>query len=121
MLSDDELLVLPEVEQRRAIVSRLTVYLCDPRGPSQLCHDAVNELAIGQLPEGGDLYSQTTISRLDDWQDALTLLRIWRATVDNCFQVPRVTRLDVDDKLGAERGGWKWRLFAAPRAECHCQ
>ena len=121
MSSDDGLLELPEVEQRRAIVSWLPSSLCDPRGPSQLRHDAMYELAIGQLPEGGDLCSQATISRLDDWQDALTLLRIGRARVDNCFQVPCSTRLDVDDRLGAVRGGWKWRLFAAPRARCGCQ
>src|ERR1700712_4364531 len=90
--SDGGLLALREVEQRLAIASRMAACIHDPRDPRRvvhgldeiirmrmlmitagyedgndadhLRHDPMFKLAMGRLPDDGDLCSQPTISRL---------------------------------------------------------
>ncbi len=153
MSSDGGLLALREVEQRLAIASRLAGCLRDPRDPSRVLHglaeiirmrmlmiaaghedgndadslrsDPMFKLAMGRLPDDGDLWSQPTISRLENLPDARALLRMGRAMVDHYWhsfrQVPRRIVLDIDDTFGAVHGGQQLRLFNAHRDECGFQ
>jgi hypothetical protein len=114
MSSDGGLLALREVEQRLAIASRLAGCINDPRDPSRVVHgldeiirtrmlmiaagyedgndadhlrrDPMFKLAMGRLPDDGDLCSQPTISRLESLPDARALLRMGRAMVDHYCQ-----------------------------------
>jgi len=145
MSSDGGLLALREVEQRLAIASRLATCIHDPRDPSRvvhgldeiirtrmlmiaagyedgndadrLRHDPMFKLAMGRLPDDGDLCSQPTISRLENLPDARALLRMGRAMVDHYCQsfrqVPRRIVLDIDDTFDAVHGGQQLRLFNA--------
>jgi Transposase DDE domain group 1 len=149
MSSDGGLLALREVEQRLAIASRLAGCLRDPRDPSRVVHgldeiirmrmlmiaagyedgndadslrsDPMFKLAMGRLPDDGDLCSQPTISRLENLPDARALLRMGRAMVDHyCHsfrQVPRRIVLDIDDTFDAVHGGRQLRLFNAHHDE----
>ena len=149
MSSDGGLLALREVEQRLTIASRLAGCLRDPRDPSRVVHgldeiirtrmlmiaagyedgndadtlrrDPMFKLAMGRLPDDGDLCSQPTISRLENLPDARALLRMGRAMVEHyCHsfrQVPRRIVLDVDDTFDAVHGGQQLRLFNAHHDE----
>jgi len=149
MSSDGGLLALREIEQRIAIASRLAGCLRDPRDPSRVIHgldeiirtrmlmiaagyedgndadslrsDPMFKLAMGRLPDDGDLCSQPTISRLENLPDARALLRMGRAMVDHyCHslrQVPRRIVLDIDDTFDAVHGGQQLRLFNAHHDE----
>jgi Transposase DDE domain group 1 len=145
MSSDGGLLALREVEQRLAIASRLAACIHDPRDPSRVIHgldeiirtrmlmiaagyedgndadrlrcDPMLKLAMGRLPDDGDLCSQPTISRLENLPDTRALLRMGRAMVDHYCQsfrqVPRRIVIDVDDTFDAVHGGQQLRLFNA--------
>ena len=149
MSSDGGLLALREVEQRLAIASRLAACIRDPRAPSRVVHgldeiirtrllmiaagyedgndadalrrDPMFKLAMGRLPNDGDLCSQPTISRFENLPDARALLRMGRAMVDHYCQsfrqVPRRIVLDVDDTFDAVHGGQQLRLFNAHHDE----
>jgi len=149
MSSDGGLLALREVEQRLAIASRLAACIRDPRDPSRVVHgldeiirtrmlmiaagyedandadrlrrDPMFKLAMGRLPEDGDLCSQPTISRFENLPDARALLRMGRAMVEHYCQslrqVPRHIVLDVDDTFDAVHGGQQLRLFNAHHDE----
>ena len=149
MSSDGGLLALREVEQRLAIASRLAGCIRDPRDPSRVIHgldeiirtrmlmiaagyedgndvdalrrDPMFKLAMGRLPDDGDLCSQPTISRLENLPDARALLRMGRAMVEHyCHsfrQVPRRVVLDIDDTFDAVHGGQQLRLFNAHHDE----
>ena len=149
MSSDGGLLALREVEQRLAIASRLAACIRDPRDPSRVVHgldeiirtrmlmiaagyedgndvdtlrrDPMFKLAMGRLPDDGDLCSQPTISRLENLPDARALLRMGRAMVEHyCHsfrQVPRRIVLDIDDTFDAVHGGQQLRLFNAHHDE----
>lgn len=149
MSSDGGLLALREVEQRLAIASRLAACIRDPRDPGRVVHgldeiirtrllmiaagyedgndadrlrrDPMFKLAMGRLPDDGDLCSQPTISRLENLPNARALLRMGRAMVDHYCQsfrqVPRRIVLDVDDTFDAVHGGQQLRLFNAHHDE----
>jgi len=149
MSSDGGLLALREVEQRLEIAQRLADCIHDPRDPSRVIHgldeiirmrmlmiaagyedgndadslrsDPMFKLAMGHLPDDGDLCSQPTISRLENLPDARTLLRMGRAMIDHyCHsfrQVPRRIVLDIDDTFDAVHGGQQLRLFNAHHDE----
>jgi hypothetical protein len=149
MSSDGGLLALREVEQRLAIASRLAACLHDPRDHSRVVHgldeiirtrmlmiaagyedgndadrlrrDPMFKLAMGRLPDDGDLCSQPTISRLENLPDARALLRMGRAMVDHYCQsfrqVPRRIVLDIDDTFDTVHGGQQLRLFNAHHDE----
>jgi hypothetical protein len=149
MSSDGGLLALREIEQRLAIASRLAACIRDPRDPSRVVHgldeiirtrmlmitagyedgndvdtlrrDPMFKLAMGRLPDDGDLCSQPTISRLENLPDARALLRMGRAMVDHYCQsfrqVPRRIVLDMDDTFDAVHGGQQLRLFNAHHDE----
>jgi hypothetical protein len=149
MSSDGGLLALREVEQRLAIASRLAACIYDPRDPSRVVHgldeiirtrmlmiaagyedgndvdalrrDPMFKLAMGRLPDDGDLCSQPTISRLENLPDARALLRMGRAMVEHYCQsfrqVPRRIVLDIDDTFDAVHGGQQLRLFNAHHDE----
>lgn len=118
MSSDSGLLALHEVDQRLAIASRLAGCIRDPRDPSRVVHgldeiirtrmlmiaagyedgndvdalrrDPMFKLAMGRLPDDGDLCSQPTISRLENLLDAPALLRMGRAMVEHyCRSFPK--------------------------------
>src|SRR5512134_3435895 len=143
--SDGGLLVLREIERRLSVADRLAACIEDPRDPDSTVHtladiirfrllmiaagyedgndadtvrtDPLFKLALERLPAGRDLCSQSTISRLENLQDARTLLRLGRALVDvycgSFRQVPRRIVLDVDDTFDAVHGGQQLRLFNA--------
>ncbi len=149
MSSDGGLLALREIEQRLAIAQRLAACIRDPRDPSRVIHgldeiirtrmlmiaagyedgndadhlrrDPMFKLAMGRLPEDGDLCSQPTISRLENLPDSRALLRMGRAMVEHYCQslrqVPRRIVLDVDDTFDAVHGGQQLRLFNAHHDE----
>ena len=79
------------------------------------------KLAMGRLPDDGDLCSQPTISRLENLPDARALLRMGRAMVEHyCHsfrQVPCRIVLDIDDTFDAVHGGQQLRLFNAHHDE----
>ena len=145
MSSDGGLLALREVESRLNLAPRLAACIRDPRDPSRVIHgldeiirtrmlmiaagyedgndadslrrDPMFKLAMGRLPDDGDLCSQPTISRFENLPDARALLRMGRAMVDHyCHsfrQVPRRIVLDIDDTFDAVHGGQQLRLFNA--------
>ena len=149
MSSDGGLLALREIEQRLAIAQRLAGCIRDPRDPSRVIHglaeiirtrmlmisagyedgndadhlrrDPMFKLAMGRLPEEGDLCSQPTISRLENLPDTRALLRMGRVMVEHYCQsfrqVPRRIVLDVDDTFDAVHGGQQLRLFNAHHDE----
>jgi hypothetical protein len=75
------------------------------------------KLAMGRLPDDGNLCSQPTISRLENLPDARALLRMGRTMVEHyCHsfrQVPRRIVLDIDDTFDAVHGSQQLRLFNA--------
>ncbi len=143
--SDGGLLALREVEQRLAIASRLAACIRDPRDPSRIVNgldeiirtrmlmiaagyedgndadrlrrDPMFKLAMGRLPDDGELCSQPTISRLENLPDARALLRMGCAMVDHYCQsfrqVPRRIVLDIDDTFDTVHGSQQLRLFNA--------
>ena len=82
-----------------------------------LRRDPMFKLAMGRLPDDGDLCSQPTISRLENLPDTRALLRMGRAMVDHyCHgfrQVPRRIVLDIDDTFDAMYGVQQLWLFNA--------
>jgi hypothetical protein len=149
MSSDGGLLALREVEQRLDIALRLAACIHDPRDPGRVTHglddiirtrmlmiaagyedgndadtlrrDPMFKLAMGRLPDDGDLCSQPTISRLENLPDARALLRMGRAMVDQyCHgfrQMPARIVLDIDDTFDAVHGAQQLRLFNAHHDE----
>src|SRR5205085_2377393 len=73
-----------------------------------LRHDPMFKLAMGRLPAGSPLCSQSTISRLENRPDKRTLLRMGYGLIDlycdNFRQVPRRIVLDIDDHFDAAHG-----------------
>jgi hypothetical protein len=86
-----------------------------------LRRDPMFKLAMGRLPDDGDLCSQPTISRLENLPDTRALLRMGRAMVDHyCHgfrQVPRRIVLDIDDTFDAMYGVQQLWLFNAHHGE----
>ncbi|MGI4807331.1 MAG: IS1380 family transposase, partial [Janthinobacterium lividum] len=149
MSSDGGLLALREIEQRLAIAQRLADCIPDRRDRTRVTHDLdaiirtrmlmiaagyedgndadrlrrdpMFKLAMGRLPDEGDLCSQPTISRLENSPDARALLRMGRAMVEHYCQslrqVPRRIVLDIDDTFDAVHGGQQLRLFNAHHDE----
>ena len=123
------LLTLREIEQRLGLAPRLAAHIADPREPAQvvhpteeiirfrmlmiaagyedgndadvLRHDPMFKLAMGRLPAGSPLCSQSTISRLENRPDKRTLLRMGYGLIDlycaSFRQVPGRIVLDIDD------------------------
>jgi hypothetical protein len=75
------------------------------------------KLALGRLPSGDELCSQSTISRLENLPDVRALLRLGRALIEQyCAsfrQVPQRIILDVDDTFDRVHGEQQLRLFNA--------
>jgi len=141
--SDAGVLVLREIEQRLCLAERLAACIDDPRAQAQVLHgladmirfrmlmiaagyedgndastlrsDPAFKLAQCVLPSSADLASQPTLSRLENWPDRRSLLRMARALVDlycsSYTQVPRRIVLDLDDTFDAVHGGQQLRLF----------
>ena len=89
----------------------------DGNDADHLRHDPMFKLAMGRLPDDGNLCSQPTISRLENLPDARALLRMGRTMVEHyCHsfrQVPRRIVLDIDDTFDAVHGSQQLRLFNA--------
>lgn len=149
MSSDGGLLALREVEKRLDIASRLAACVADPRDPGRVIHglddiirtrmlmiaagyedgndadtlrrDPMFKLAMGRLPDDGDLCSQPTISRFENLPDARALLHMGRTMVDHYCQgfrqAPARIVLDIDDTFDAVHGGQQLRLFNAHHDE----
>ncbi len=145
LCSDGGLLVLREVESRLRIAERLAACLDDPRDPNKITHslddiirfrmlmiaagyedgndadtlrtDPMFKLAMERLPDGVDLCSQPTISRVENLPDIRALLRMGEAMVahycESFRQTPRRIVLDIDDTFDAVHGGQQLRLFNA--------
>ena len=143
------LLTLREIEQRLGLAPRLAAHIADPREPAQvvhpteeiirfrmlmiaagyedgndadvLRHDPMFKLAMGRLPAGSPLCSQSTISRLENRPDKRTLLRMGYGLIDlycdSFRQVPRRIVLDIDDHFDAAHGAQELRVFNAPYDE----
>ena len=139
------LLTLREIEQRLGLAPRLAAHIADPREPAQvvhpteeiirfrmlmiaagyedgndadvLRHDPMFKLAMGRLPAGSPLCSQSTISRLENRPDKRTLLRMGYGLIDlycdSFRQVPRRIVLDIDDHFDAAHGAQELRVFTA--------
>jgi hypothetical protein len=139
------LLTLREIEQRLGLAPRLAAHIADPREPAQvvhpteeiirfrmlmiaagyedgndadvLRHDPMFKLAMGRLPAGSPLCSQSTISRLENRPDKRTLLRMGYGLIDlycdSFRQVPRRIVLDIDDHFDAAHGAQERRVFNA--------
>jgi Transposase DDE domain group 1 len=75
------------------------------------------KLAMGRLPTSEPLCSQSTISRLANWPDKRTLLRMGYGLIDlycdSFRQVPRRIVLDIDDHFDAAHGAQELRVFNA--------
>jgi hypothetical protein len=143
--SDAGVLVLREIEQRLGIAERLAACIDDPRAQAQVHHglaemvrfrmlmiasgyedgndastlrsDPAFKLAQGVLPSSPDLASQPTLSRLENWPDLRSLLRMGTALIDlycaSYARVPKRIVLDLDDTFDAVHGGQQLRLFNA--------
>jgi len=143
------LLALREIEQRLGLAPRLAAPIADPREPGQvvhpteeivrfrmlmiaagyedgndaavLRHDPMFKLAMGRLPTGSPLCSQSTISRLENRPDKRTLLRMGYGLIDlycaSFRQVPGRIVLDIDDHFDAAHGAQELRVFNAPYDE----
>ncbi len=145
LCSDGGLLVLREVESRLRIAGRLAACLDDPRDPNRITHslddiirfrmlmiaagyedgndadslrtDPMFKLAMERLPDGADLCSQPTISRVENLPGIRALLRMGHAMVaqycESFRAVPRRIVLDIDDTFDAVHGSQQLRLFNA--------
>ena len=143
--SEGGLLVLREIEGRLGLADRLAACLKDKRAPEKVVHrlaeiirfrmlmiaagyedgndadtlrdDPMFKLALDRLPSGGELCSQSTISRLENLPDMRALLRLGRALVEQyCGSfsvVPKRIGLDIDDTFDRVHGGQQLRLFNA--------
>ena len=143
--SEGGLLVLREVESRLGLADRLAACLKDPRAPEKVVHrlaqiirfrmlmiaagyedgndaatlrrDPMFKLALGRLPSGEELCSQSTISRLESLPDRRALLRLGRALIEQyCASFRRVPKrivLDIEDTFDRVHGGQQLRLFNA--------
>lgn len=143
--SDAGVLMLREFERRLGIAERLAASINDPRSQAQVVHDLAGmirfrmlmiasgyedgndastlrsdpafKLAQGVLPSNADLASQPTLSRLENWPDLRSLLRMGRTFIDlycaSYTRVPRRIVLDIDDTFDAVHGGQQLRLFNA--------
>ena len=143
--SEGGLLALREVERRLGLADRLAGCVRDPRAPERVVHglaeiirfrmlmiaagyedgndadslrgDPMFKLALERLPEGEELCSQPTISRLENLPDKRALLRLGRALVEQyCAsfrQVPKRIVLDLDDTFDRVHGSQQLCLFNA--------
>jgi hypothetical protein len=143
--SEGGLLALREVETRLGLADRLAGCLKDPRAPERTRHtladiirfrmmliaagyedgidadalrsDPMFKLALGRLPSGAELCSQSTVSRLENLPNRRALLRLAHAFVEQyCASfrnVPRRIVLDADDTFDRVHGGQQLRLFNA--------
>src|SRR5436305_2063237 len=139
------LLTLREIERRLGLAPRLAAHIVDPRELTQvvhpteeiirfrmlmiaagyedgndadvLRHDPMFKLAMGRLPAGSPLCSQSTISRLENRPDKRALLRMGYGLIDlycdSVRQVPRRIVLDIDDHFDAAHGAQELRVFNA--------
>ena len=139
------LLTLREIEQRPGFAPHLAAHIADPREPTQvvhliadivrfrmlmiaagyedgndadvLRHDPMFKLAMGRLPTGSPLCSQSTISRLENLPDRRTLLRMGYGLIElycqSFRQVPKRIVLDIDDHFDAAHGAQELRVFNA--------
>ena len=89
----------------------------DGNDADTLRRDPMFKLALGRLPSGDELCSQSTISRLENLPDVRALLRLGRALIERyCAsfrQVPQRIILDVDDTFDRVHGEQQLRLFNA--------
>lgn len=89
----------------------------DGNDASTLRRDPLFKRALDVAPSDRALYSQSTISRLENLPDRRALLRVGRAIVElycaSFRQVPRRVVLDIDDTFDAVHGGQQLRLFNA--------
>jgi len=89
----------------------------DGNDADALRRDPMFKLALGRLPSGDELCSQSTISRLENLPDVRALLRLGRALIERyCAsfrQVPQRIILDVDDTFDRVHGEQQLRLFNA--------
>jgi hypothetical protein len=147
--SDGGVLALREVEQRLRVADRLAACIDDPRAPDQITHtladiirfrllmisagyedgndaaelrrDPLFKMALDRAPSDRELCSQPTISRLENWPNVRSLLRMGRAMVDlycaSFRHVPKRIVLDIDDTFDAVHGGQQLRLFNAHHDE----
>jgi hypothetical protein len=143
--SDAGVLALREVERRLGVAERLAACINDPRDQDQVVHrlsdlirfrlmmiaagyedgndathlrsDPIFKMAQDVLPSRRDLASQPTLSRLENWPDARSLLRMGRAMIElycaSFRQVPKQIVLDLDDTFDAVHGAQQLRLFNA--------
>src|SRR5687767_5401438 len=143
--SDAGVLALREVEKRLRVADRFAACIEDPRAPDQITHtladiirfrllmiaagyedgndasdlrrDPLFKMALDRAPSDRALCSQPTISRLENWPDVRSLLRMGRAMVDlycaSFRQGPKRIVLDSDDTFDAVHGGQQLRLFNA--------
>ena len=136
--SDGGLLLLREAERSLGICARLAGSLTDRRDPTRIEHrldelvktrvlaiccgyedgndldrlrfDPLLKLAVGRCPEsGGDLCSQSTMSRLENMPSRREAVRLTAALIDQfCASFPtpptEIT-LDIDDTLDIVHGG----------------
>ncbi|MFL5252013.1 MAG: IS1380 family transposase [Rhodopila sp.] len=139
------LLTLREIERRLGLAPRLAAHIADPREPTQvvhpledivrfrmlmiaagyedgndadvLRHDPMFKLAMGRLPAGSPLCSQSSISRLENLPDKRTLLRMGYGLIDlycdSVRQVPRRIVLDINDHFDATHGEQELGVFNA--------
>jgi DDE family transposase len=89
----------------------------DGNDAAVLRHDPMFKLAMGRLPTGSPLCSQSTISRLENRPDKRTLLRMGYGLIDlycaSFRQVPGRIVLDIDDHFDAAHGAQELRVFNA--------
>jgi Transposase DDE domain group 1 len=139
LTSDAGVLVLAGIERRLGIAERLARCIADPRAPERVHHtvadmisfrvlliaagypdandcdalrtDPAFKMALGRAPESGrDLYSQPTMSRLENLPTITALKRMMAAMVE---QVPHRIVLDIDDTEDRVHGRQELALFHA--------
>ncbi len=146
LTSNAGVLLLREVERKLGIAERLAGCLTDARDPSRIDHtvaemlrfrmfaiaagyedandcdalrdDPAFKMAVGRLPESGDLLcSQPTMSRLENAPTWRTLGRMMAAMVDlfcdSWKMVPKRIELDIDDTWDEAHGAQQLSLFNA--------
>lgn len=148
--SDGGLLLLREAERTTGVCARLAARLTDRRDPTRIEHSLVEliktralaiccgyedgndlnrlrddpllKLAVGRCPEsGGDLCSQSTMSRLENMPSRREAVRLTAALIDQfCASFPtppaEIT-LDIDDTPDIVHGGQQLSFWNAHHDE----
>src|ERR1700756_3735934 len=139
------LLALREIERRLGLADRLANCLVDPRAPEKVVHhlaeiirfrmlmiaagyedgndadalrrDPMFKLALGRLPAGEELCSQSANSPVGKPPHRRALLRLGRALVaqycSSFRAAPKRIVLDINDTFDRVHGGQQLRLFNA--------